>query len=159
MKKKNYLLLKNNGFTLLELLITIGLLGLVVLTVYSMYEFGQKTFRHESDEVVANTELRNAMDILISDCRKTLSFIPGEKKLMLSDRSEQPKLENGTLKLVSTYITDGRMSETILCYDVKEFVFDISGGEVSIRIVSKIKDSSGQNIFQEAVYYIRKDYD
>jgi len=143
------------GFTLLELLIAIGLLVVVVLTIYSLYEFGTKTFRQQTNEITTGTELRDAMDLILMECRKGHEFSSENQSITAKDYIVTFKLNNNTLKMIKTDKSTGVKNETVLGYSVSSFRFDIGSKKIDIAIHSNVKDSKGNEMFVEATHFIR----
>ncbi len=149
--------LKKNqkGFTLLELLIALGLLAAVVLTIYSMYDFGTKTFIQQTEEITTGTELRDAMDLIIMECRKGQSFSAENKSITTKDYIVTFKLDGTTFKMIKTDRDTTAKSSTILCYNVSSYKFDVGSKKIDIAIYSDVKDSGGKEMFLEATHFIR----
>ena len=150
--------LKNTkGFTLIELLIALSLLVVVCFTLFSLYEYGTRVFYKENDEIVVQTEIRNAMERIVTECRKASDYYKDTGKLGFSDlHTVSFKLENNSLYMVEVYGTTE--SQIYLAGDVKSFKFDISDDDIQIGIYSLINDSEGKQIYLESTYYIRKNY-
>ncbi len=60
---------KENGFTLVELLVALALTGLVMVAVYRTFETQQKVYVVQDDVASMQQELRAAMDIMCRDLR------------------------------------------------------------------------------------------
>ncbi len=146
---------KTKGFTLIELVIAIALLAVVVMAIYAIYDTGTKTFRSQSSQIVAENELRDAMDRILLECRKGTSFSNTNKSITCSGYVDTFRLDGTTLKMIQTDIATSAVTEVILGYDVSSIVFDVGTENINIKIYSSIKDAKGDTILVEAIYYMR----
>lgn len=146
---------EKKGFTLLELLIVIGLLAAVVLTIYSLYEFGTKTFMQQTNEITVGTELRDAMDLILMECRKGQRFSNDDRSITTKDNIVTFELDDKLLKMIKTDRSTGERTETVLCYSVSSFRFDVGTKKIDIAICSDVKDSKGNEMLLEATHFIR----
>lgn len=67
---------KNNGFTLVEILVVMVIMGLVVTAVYSLYISTQRTASTSEEVVDVQQNLRVALDTLVSDIRMAGFLVP-----------------------------------------------------------------------------------
>ena len=146
---------KTKGFTLIELVITIGLLMVAVLVIYTIYDTGTKTFRSQSSQIVAENELRDSMDRILLECRKGISYSDIDKSITCTDYVDTFRIDGTTLKMIQTDRTTSAVTEVILGYDVASMDFDVDTENIKIKLYSSIKDAKGDTIMVEAVYYKR----
>ncbi len=154
---KMNLIRKNKGFTLIELLMALALLAMLILVLYRFFEFGHKTLNQQSNEIVVTGELRNAMDLILSECRKGITFSNADKSITCKNYIVTFRLEDNVLKMIKTNRQSLTESVTILSYSVKSISFDVDSHNVKILIRSNVKNSKGEEIFLESVYYKRTD--
>ncbi len=146
------------GFTLPELMISIALLGIVILAMYGIYDFGTKNFIQQTDELTVSTELRNAMDMILTECRKGFTYQDSDDTIVYPSETVAFEVEDNVLKMIRTNRTTLERTEAILGYDVSSVDFDVHDHKIDIKITSVKKDSRGRNITLESVYYIRPNY-
>ncbi len=146
------------GFTLPELLIATALLGIVILAIYGIYDFGTKNFIQQTDEITVSTELRNAMDMILTECRKGLTYQDSDDTIVNTANTVAFVVEDNTLKMVKTNRMTLDQTKTVLGYDVSSIDFDVHDHRIDIKLTSTKKDSKGRNIVLESVYYIRPNY-
>ncbi len=146
---------KTKGFTLVELLITIALLAVVVMAILAIYDVGTKTFRQQSAQIVAENELRDAMDIILLECRRGRAYSDANKSIICSDHIDTFRIDGTVLKMIQTNIATSIDTEVILGYDVASIYFDVGEENIEIKIYSTVKNAKGDTIFVEAVYYMR----
>ncbi len=146
------------GFTLIELLIALSLLVVVCFMLFSFYEYGTRIFHKESDEIVVRTELRNATEMILTECRKANNYSTGNNSLIFSDHSTTLVKENNNLYLVETDNSTGEETKIYLAGNIKDFTFSIKAREVEIAIYSNHCDLNGNNIEIKSTYQIRLNY-
>ncbi|HXV20930.1 MAG TPA: prepilin-type N-terminal cleavage/methylation domain-containing protein [Desulfuromonadales bacterium] len=67
----------NRGFSLVELLIVVMMMGIVTMAIYSLYESTQRTATSQDQTVELQQNLRVAMDQIARDIRMAGFMIPG----------------------------------------------------------------------------------
>lgn len=67
--KKDASLAKQSGFTLIELVVTLAILGIVIVTIYSINQFGLRTFAQSSDRAENQFEVRMPADFIAKKVR------------------------------------------------------------------------------------------
>jgi uncharacterized repeat protein (TIGR02543 family)/prepilin-type N-terminal cleavage/methylation domain-containing protein len=60
---------KKHGFTLVEIIISIAIMGIVLMTIFSFYNFGSNTFIRGKDEYAAQSTARLANDYIFDQLR------------------------------------------------------------------------------------------
>lgn len=65
------ILKSQKGYTLLELLVTIGLLAVVCLCAYKVFDFTHKTYKAQAAQSNASGDLRGTMDMILTELRKS----------------------------------------------------------------------------------------
>ena len=60
----------NRGFSLIELVVVVGLLGIVLTLVFAPIVFSSKSFTVQSEKTSITSDLRYAMDYLTREIRK-----------------------------------------------------------------------------------------
>jgi prepilin-type N-terminal cleavage/methylation domain-containing protein len=146
---------KIKGFTLIELLFTIALLVVVIMAILGLYDVGTRTFRQQSAQIVAENELRDAMDIILMECRRGRSYSNADHSITCSDHKDTFRVDGTVLKMIQTDTDTLDTTEVILGYDVSSISFDVGAQNIEIKIYSTVKDAKGDIIFVEAVYYMR----
>lgn len=95
-----------HGFTLIELVVTIAILGIVSLLIYQFFSFGTLAFGRGSDKFDLQTELRLVSDYITEEIRfadqvEVLPALPGTfdpsiKYLYVNAAHRLILVENGT---------------------------------------------------------------
>lgn len=145
---------RNRGFTLIELIITLGLIGIFLSMAFSPFIFSYKNFSNQNTNAEDIAVARRAMDYLVREIRKSDSIEVGE-----GDAG------GGFAKEL---IIDGCTYEIIdrsLCKDGEEFIKGIDelrvreimdedeGIGMEINIV--IKNGKGEDYILSSTVYIR----
>lgn len=83
---------KIKGFTLVELLIVIGILSIVIAGAYNLFFFGNKTYKASSEQYDRQSIIRIAMDRIVKDVRyaRDLELLDNSVK----DEEWESKLDN-----------------------------------------------------------------
>ena len=63
---------KEKGFTLIELMISIAIFGVVIAAVYTLFESQQKTYVAQQEVVDVQQGIRASMDFLASEMFATI---------------------------------------------------------------------------------------
>jgi type II secretory pathway component PulJ len=71
---KKILLHNNSGFTLVEVIVSIGMFILVILIAYELYSLGQNVYRRGGDEMEAWQNARAALDRMTREIRQAESL-------------------------------------------------------------------------------------
>lgn len=89
------------GFTLIELVTSIAISSIILITAAHLYNFGVKAYRNEFDKLYVNQNARRALFVLSDNIRKAKSaHILNSKRVEIIDRKNEKigfLLENGTL--------------------------------------------------------------
>jgi len=62
--------LKEGGFTMIELMIAIGIMGIVIAGLYNLYQLGWQTYTLGATQIQLQQTARNAMDDIVSELRQ-----------------------------------------------------------------------------------------
>ncbi|OPL11142.1 MAG: hypothetical protein AVO34_03360 [Firmicutes bacterium ML8_F2] len=144
------------GFTLIEVVVTLTLLGLVLTALYSFYFFGLQSWQRGIDQTEMQQSARIAMDTMIRELQKAEEFslhkdnseirfhVPGDSRTMrfrlLNDELVWESYPSGSIGYFHNKVALG----------IKELSFTNQGnlinltltagtGEVSVRLSSSIR--------------------
>jgi type II secretory pathway pseudopilin PulG len=152
--------MKNNkGFTYIELIIAVGLLAIVVFALLGLYDFGNRTFIQQSSEIVTETEVRDAMDLMLTECRKASVYNATDDTIRVGNNIISFKEKDKQLIMTKRDLVTNTISETVLCYNISSVTFDVKNDKIDLGIYAETKNAKNDNISLESVYNIRKDYD
>ena len=152
--------MKNNkGFTFIELIIAVGLLAIVVFALLGLYDFGNRAFVQQSSEIVAETEIRDAMELILTECRKASVYNATDDTIRVGNNIISFKEEDKKLIMTRRDLATNTTSQTVLSYNISSVTFDVKNDKIDIAIMSDKLNAKDENIHLESVYYIRKDFD
>ena len=152
--------MKNNkGFTFIELIIAVGLLAIVVFALLGLYDFGNRTFVQQSSEIVAETEIRDAMELMLTECRKASVYNATDDTIRVGNNIISFKEEDKKLIMTRRDLATNTTSQTVLSYNISSVTFDVKNDKIDIVIMSDKLNTKDENIYLESVYNIRKDFD
>lgn len=152
--------MKNNkGFTFIELIIAVGLLAIVVFALLGLYDFGNRTFMQQSSEIVAETEIRDAMELMLTECRKASVYNATDDTIRVGNNIISFKEEDKKLIMTRRDLATNTTSQTVLSYNISSVTFDVKNDKIDIAIMSDKLNAKDENIYLESVYNIRKDFD
>jgi prepilin-type N-terminal cleavage/methylation domain-containing protein len=99
--------LKNkNGLTLVEVIITTAIIGMIIAVVFSLFSFGNKTFYMSNSQYDIQSEVRFATDIIIKDLRFATSL-----EILSVDLIKDSNLQEEGFSYF--YISDGKLYNVI----------------------------------------------
>ena len=140
MKTKNR---PKNGFTLIELVLTLALLGLILACLYSFYLAGLKSWQRGIEQAELQQSARIAMDTMIRELQKAEQFslhngnseirfrIPGDSRTMrfrlLNDELVWESYPTGSVGYFHNKVALG----------IKELSFAAEGNLIAITLVAK----------------------
>ncbi|WP_161993100.1 prepilin-type N-terminal cleavage/methylation domain-containing protein [Sediminibacillus terrae] len=134
----------NKGFTLVELLAVLALLGLIITLAGSVSWFGQKQYTNQLEETKQQSEVRLALKQITKDVRQADSLTVTNNQLELDEIVY--RLEDGLL------LRDGRM----VAEGIADFL--VKSTERGTGVKLKIKGASDAHQLSEVstVLYIRE---
>ena len=117
------IILKNEGFSLIEMMVVVCILGLIVLGLVTFFTGGAKSWVAGQSQLKAQREARQAMDIMVREIREGNSFtISTDKKSITISYPTSFGKSSVTYSLSSTTISrDG--SPVINNVKTLEFTF------------------------------------
>ncbi len=134
----------NKGFTLVELLAVLALLGLIITLAGSVSWFGQKQYTNQLEETKQQSEVRLALKQITKDLRQSDSLTVTNNQLELDEIVY--RLEDGLL------LRDGRM----VAEGIADFL--VKSTERGTGVKLKIKGAGDTHQLSEVstVLYIRE---
>lgn len=132
----------NQGFTLIEVLITTAILAFVLVVVFSIYFFGDKTFNLGSDRRLIQSDVRLATDYISNEVRYA-------SEISLLDTSPSSLSNDDPYNYI--YINNGA-----LCVSI----YNNGGARITSSFGSTLLSTSyfsasGSSGFQELAYVIK----
>ncbi|WP_296971144.1 prepilin-type N-terminal cleavage/methylation domain-containing protein [Tepidanaerobacter sp. EBM-38] len=92
---------RKNGFTLIELILSLGLLSLILTTSFNLYDAGQKSYENENNKIFAQQNARQAFLWLSTSVKQARSVEVISENSIKIVTSDGEKLiyyfENGVL--------------------------------------------------------------
>lgn len=131
------------GFTLIELVITLAILGIVVPIIFSPIIFSLNNFNSQNEKAEIISDAQAAMDYLTREIRKSKT-VDVVGNTIETDRGTY-KLENRKLMQGSKVIS-GKL-------DIEALTITKNAQEITI--VMKIKDTKGDNQEFSSTIYVR----
>lgn len=131
------------GFTLIELVITLAILGIVVPIIFSPIIFSLNNFNSQNEKAEIISDAQAAMDYLTREIRKSKT-VDVVGNTIETDRGTY-KLENRKLMQGSKVIS-GKL-------DIEALTITKNAQEITMVI--KIKDSKGENEEFSSTIYVR----
>lgn len=131
----------NKGVTLIELMVVLGMLGVVLSIIFFPLIFSGSSFKSENEKANICTDVRTAMDYLTRQIRKS-----GEVEIV-----------DGILRVNGN---DYRVENRILFKDVEEIIYgidelNIEKDDRTITIEIIIKNSKGEDYKLSSIINIR----
>lgn len=107
------------GFSLVELIIVVGMLGVVMTAIYSLYSTHQKTAFSQAEVVDVQQNLRVAMDTISRDIRMAGVMIPAGPNQTFAAPAGSPAFPNYTSSIrINTASAEGRFARVATQYQV-----------------------------------------
>lgn len=141
---------RDDGFTLIEVLVTIAMIGILVIPVMNYFNAGYVTFLSEIEKVDVQMMSRNGTQILLTNLREAdqeTITVSGNNKLSFVVNKAGKKLytyylSNSLLLQEEKIMDTGKKASNQLLYNVQNFnVEKMDDGVLRITIVLK----GGQN--------------
>ncbi len=126
----------DRGVTLIELIMSIAIIGIVIIVIFSVLSFGVKSFTTQADSIEHQSNLRQTMSHITKEIRKA-DGVSKEGSIL--------KIEKGSIE--DEYKLDGHIlkkNTDQLAQDIQSFEVEIDGDKVKITIMS-IQGKNGQN--------------
>ncbi len=99
------------GFSLVELLIVVGMLGVVMAAIYSLYSTHQKTAFSQAEVVDVQQNLRVAMDTISRDIRSAGILIPSGTNQIFASPAGSPAFPTYTTNVrINAASAEGRFA-------------------------------------------------
>lgn len=160
----------NRGATLIELVVAIAILSTILLSIYSFYLVGVKSFTRETTTVVNQTDIRRASNEIARQIRRAeeinidgsylLLTLPDEAEVkVISYKQDGNKLEARYYNSIDDYDNGNAKSSSVIAERVKVFNVGLSGtpnpDQVTIEIKS-IENTEGVSEELNTTLTIRK---
>lgn len=154
---------KNKGFTLIETMVVILVLGLLLTGVYAIFDSGVKLFAKDQTQIANQESIRTVLTSIEKKIRKfdsdKLISVDGNKCLVipipLSIQTDKYCLSNGAITFNDNPIIDRVLNFTpSVLPTVIDNTYKITVYSVNITIIS-IPDSMGQSNRSDATFNVR----
>lgn len=150
MQTKN-LAKKNEGFTILEIIVSISLFVIVILLVNSMYSISQKAYNKSSDEAELVQNARVCLDRISREIRQSVTIITAMPNTPTSTPAEEIFFQNGHDINQITYIYY-YLDDSDLIRQHRAYEFDSEPGVyVPVGSVDDFGDSPDELILEDRV--------
>lgn len=131
------------GFTLVELVVVIGIFGIVMGAVYSLYLTHLKNAYSQEDLIDIQQNLRNAMDMITRDLRNAGALIPNGVNPLANATANSLEINTASASGRFARITESKAFAASPTYtigvDTKESVDGLLGtGATTVRIIRPI---------------------
>ncbi|NLT93958.1 MAG: prepilin-type N-terminal cleavage/methylation domain-containing protein [Clostridia bacterium] len=129
----------NKGFTLVELLISLGLLGLIISAASFMYFTGVQGFNRSENQVKVQQNLRIAMNTLSSEIRKAdgITIHPDERKIDLFFHDGSAKSYEFDWSQKEIRLSDSNSTVAMYIDDCR-FGYDSGTNLIKITLVNQV---------------------
>lgn len=145
---------KSKGFTLIEVVVVIAIIGIMFTGVFSIFDLGVKMFTKDQTQVANQETIRTVMTSI-------------EKKIRKANHASQPLYENidGCLVIRSSTRTDTycltggniTLNGSAVINRVSVFDVDVSNSNYTVSItISSVPDSMGQVNTLDATFSARQ---
>lgn len=142
---------KRKGFTLGELLISIFIFSILVVTVSTFQKDIFMLNRVISNNLSAQLELRRITKVMVSELRKASPSSVGSYPISLANQSELTFYSDisgdGLKERIRYFLNDGKLKKGITSPSGNPLVYPVSDGNVVI-LMSDVVSSSTLPIFQ-----------
>ena len=122
------------GFTLIELVITIAILGIVLPMIFSPIIFSFTNFQTQNEKTKITSDARAAMDYLTREIRKS-NHVTVTGNIIETDR--------GIYKIEGRNLMQG---DKIIREGIDELITNKTGQTIEIEIVIKDSKDNGHNL-------------
>lgn len=147
-------MIKSKGFTLIELIVVIAILGVFLSGVFAIFDMGVKMYAKDQSQVANQETIRTVMTSI-------------EKKIRKANHANQPLYENvdGCLIIRSSTTTDSycltagsiTLNGSAIINRVSVFDVVVSNSNYTVSItISSVPDSMGQVNTLDAEFSARK---
>lgn len=146
---------KEEGFTLVELLASISLLGVVALLISSVFIFGYRQFENQTTRSNRNNEIREVMNLVVVDLREGSRVEYADGTLIIYETIEGEDAEAVLATYSHSDTTISRDGEIITEY-LESFLVNTSNPErvkVELRSVPVPRNSQSRKELETTVYF------
>jgi prepilin-type N-terminal cleavage/methylation domain-containing protein len=131
------------GFSIIELLMALGLTGIVIAAVFMVYYSGTKAWNRAENQVEVQQNLRIAMDVLSTEIRKADYF-----EILKNQREIVLVYGNGNTKSYKFHPASGEIrisqSNAAVAMHIEDLKFSYRNGLIKIHITTKAMEGIGQ---------------
>ncbi|GAB1476749.1 hypothetical protein MASR2M70_15850 [Bacillota bacterium] len=131
------------GFTLIELVVVMVLMGLILTMGFSIYRFGTDTYAGEAEKTLSQTELRAAISVITKDIRKHPGSVTAGTKSITINGTEYA-FSDGSLTVNGSSFIEG----------IADFNVSRNEDKITISIASP-GSVSGDSIIYETTITLR----
>src|SRR6056297_3626943 len=138
--------LKNRkGVSLLELIIVIAILSLVITMIYSIYNYGGRTFDKGNSQYSVQSDIRLSMDYIVDETRYAtklnLTDIPTESILTSSQGIDFIYVENNKLVHKDWNDTSSTHETRTFASTITNYSFTSDGDDLLEILLTGVKDN------------------
>ncbi|MGE4282257.1 MAG: PilW family protein [Clostridia bacterium] len=144
----NTSLSNKKGYTLVELLVTIAIIGIISVPISSFFIANYSTFFKESNSVEVQQVARMGMEVIMTNMRKadqnSIEYINEKLEMTIQEKGLKYYL-NGT-NLLQEEVTASGSASNQLMNNVKEFRIEKTGDLVTVSIKVSVDGANGHSI-------------
>ena len=129
------------GFSLIELVITLAILGIVLPMIFSPIIFSFKNFNSQNEKTKITSDTREMMDYLTREIRKSDAIIVAGNKITIG--TDIYEIDNKKFMKNSNIISE----------DIHKLIVSKNDQEIEIEII--VEDSKGEEHSLSSIIHVR----